>query len=132
MRTTAEQLSAVLDHWQSGTGPLYQQLADAIVSLAESGSLEHGTRLPSERALADNLHLSRNTVTAAYQQLRDDGLARGAARSRADAGLALARDRGPERPGSLLQDPPHGQCGPIVGLSRRCPPPAPVVMDALA
>jgi hypothetical protein len=40
MRTTADQLAAVLDHWQSGTGPLYQQLAGAIVSLAESGSLE--------------------------------------------------------------------------------------------
>ena len=66
MRTTADQLAAVLDHWQSGTGPLYQQLAGAIVSLAESGSLEYGTRLPSERALAECLHLSRNTVTAAY------------------------------------------------------------------
>ena len=72
MRTTADQLAAVLDHWQSGTGPLYQQLAGAIVSLAESGSLEYGTRLPSERSLADCLHLSRNTVTAAYQQLRDE------------------------------------------------------------
>lgn len=72
MRTTADQLSDVLDRWQSGSGPLYAQLADAIVSLAESGSLDHGTRLPSERALAVALHVSRNTVTAAYQRLRDD------------------------------------------------------------
>ena len=44
MLTTAQQLTAVLDHWQSGKGPLYQQLADAIVALAESGSLEHGAQ----------------------------------------------------------------------------------------
>ena len=73
MRTTAEQLADVLDHWQTGTGPLYVQLANAIVSLAEAGSLDHGTRMPSERALADHLHLSRNTVTAAYQRLREAG-----------------------------------------------------------
>ena len=130
MRTTADQLAAVLDHWQSGTGPLYTQLAGAIVSLAESGSLEYGTKLPSERSLADCLHLSRNTVTAAYQQLRDDewlDVRPGAAptlgsRSRGIEGLS-AQDRFAK----ILQ---HG-VGPIVGLSGACPPPAPVVMDAL-
>ncbi|MGC4175613.1 PLP-dependent aminotransferase family protein [Demequina sp.] len=130
MRTTADQLAAVLDHWQSGTGPLYQQLAGAIVSLAESGSLEYGTRLPSERSLAECLHLSRNTVTAAYQQLRDEewlDVRPGAAptlgsRSRGIEGLSPQ-----DRFSRILNAGP----GPIVGLSGACPPPAPVVMDAL-
>src|SRR6187455_384421 len=126
MRTTVEQLADVLDHWQTGTGPLYQQLADAIVSLAEAGSLDHGSRMPSERALAENLHLSRNTVTAAYQQLRDQewlDVRPGAAptlgsRSRGIEGLS-AQDRFAK----IL----HTGVGPIVGLSGACPPPAPVV-----
>jgi len=130
MRTTAEQLADVLDHWQSGTGPLYQQLSDAIVSLAEAGSLDHGARLPSERALADRLHLSRNTVTAAYQQLRDQGwleVRPGAApllgkRSRGVQGLSAQ-----ERFARILV----GQKPPLVAFNTASPPPAPIVVEAL-
>ena len=130
MRTTAEQLRDVLDHWQTGTGPLYQQLADAIVSLAQAGSLEHGCRLPSERALAENLHLSRNTVTAAYQQLREQGwleVKPGAAptlgsQSRGAQGLS-AQDR--------FQRILTGQYQPLVAFNTASPPPAPVVSQAL-
>lgn len=130
MRTTAEQLKDVLDHWQTGTGPLYQQLADAIVSLAEAGSLEHGSRLPSERTLAQELHLSRNTVTAAYQQLRDQGwleVRPGAAPrlgSRSRGVLALSPE---ERFSRILT----GQYEPIVALNTASPPPAPIVVEAL-
>ncbi|WP_061960842.1 PLP-dependent aminotransferase family protein [Demequina flava] len=131
MRTTADQLRDVLDHWRSGTGPLYQQLADAIVSLAESGSLEHGTRLPSERALADSLHLSRNTVTSAYQRLRDDAWLD----TRAGAAPTLgSRARGLDA--MSLQDRfakiLPGNQAPLVGLSSACPPPAPSVVEAFA
>jgi DNA-binding transcriptional MocR family regulator len=130
MRTTADQLAAVLDHWQSGTGPLYQQLAGAIVSLAESGSLEYGTRLPSERSLADCLHLSRNTVTAAYQQLRDEewlDVRPGAAPTLGSRARGIEGLSAQDRFAKIL----HAGPGPIVGLSGACPQPAPIVMDAL-
>ncbi|WP_062305157.1 PLP-dependent aminotransferase family protein [Demequina subtropica] len=131
MRTTADQLAGVLDHWKSGTGPLYMQLADAIVSLGESGTLDHGARMPSERALAARLHLSRNTVTAAYQRLRDQGwleASPGAAprlgmRSRGVSALT-AQDRFSR----ILV----GQEPPLVALNTASPPPAPAVSEALA
>ncbi|WP_296667602.1 PLP-dependent aminotransferase family protein [Demequina sp.] len=131
MRTTADQLSGVLDHWKSGTGPLYHQLSDAIVSLAEAGSLEHGSRLPSERALAARLHLSRNTVTAAYQRLRDQGWLEASPGSAPRLGT---RSRGvtaltaQDRFSRILV----GQQEPLVALNTASPPPAPVVSEALA
>lgn len=131
MRTTADQLRDVLDHWQSGTGPLYQQLADAIVSLAEAGSLEHGTRLPSERALATSLHLSRNTVTAAYQRLRDDewlDVRPGAAPRLGSRARGLDGMSHQDRFAKILP----GTQVPLVGLSSACPGPAPIVADAFA
>ncbi|WP_159449590.1 PLP-dependent aminotransferase family protein [Demequina sp. NBRC 110057] len=131
MRTTAEQLRDVLDHWQSGTGPLYQQLADAIVSLAEAGSLEHGTRLPSERALATSLHLSRNTVTAAYQRLRDDewlDVRPGAAPRLGSRARGLDGMSHQDRFSKILP----GVQVPLVGLSSACPGPAPVVTEAFS
>ncbi|MFV0634404.1 PLP-dependent aminotransferase family protein [Demequina sp.] len=130
MRTTADQLRDVLDHWQSGTGPLYSQLADAIVSLAEAGSLDHGTRLPSERALAEALHLSRNTVTAAYQRLRDDEwleVRPGAAPTLGARARGLDGMSYQDRFAKILP----GTQAPLVGLSSACPPPAPVVTRAL-
>ncbi|SEJ19278.1 PLP-dependent aminotransferase family protein [Demequina mangrovi] len=131
MRTTADQLSGVLDHWKSGTGPLYQQLADAIVSLAEAGSLEHGARLPSERALATQLHLSRNTVTAAYQRLRDQGWLEASPGTAPRLGM---RSRGVsaltahDRFSRILV----GQDPPLVALNTASPPPVPAVSEALA
>ena len=130
MRTTAEQLSDVLDHWQTGTGPLYVQLANAIVSLAEAGSLDHGTRMPSERALADHLHLSRNTVTAAYQRLRDAGWLEVRPGSAPTLGVSSRGVLGlspQERFAQILT----GQVQPLVAFNTASPPPAPVVTAAL-
>lgn len=131
MRTTADQLSEVLDRWRSGTGPLYQQLADAIVALAESGSLEHGARMPSERALATRLHLSRNTVTAAYQRLRDQGwldASPGAAPRLGTRSRGVSALTAQDRFSRILV----GQQEPLVALNTASPPPAPVVSGALA
>jgi len=130
MRTTAEQLSDVLDHWQTGTGPLYVQLANAIVALAEAGSLEHGTRMPSERALASHLHLSRNTVTAAYQRLRDAGWLEvhpGAAPTLGVSSRGVLGLSPQERFAQILT----GQYEPIVAFNTASPPPAPHVSRAL-
>jgi DNA-binding transcriptional MocR family regulator len=64
-----------LGNWRtsSATGPVYQGLADGIRMLIVDGRLPVDSRLPSERALADALRVSRTTVTAAYAQLREDG-----------------------------------------------------------
>ncbi|MBX7450297.1 PLP-dependent aminotransferase family protein [Mycolicibacterium sp. 3033] len=64
-----------LGNWRtsSRTGPAYHGLSDAIRLLIVDGRVPIGARLPSERALAEALHVSRTTVTAAYTQLREDG-----------------------------------------------------------
>jgi DNA-binding transcriptional MocR family regulator len=46
-----------------------------IARLADTGQLAPGIRLPAERELAAALSVSRNTVAAAYQMLRDEGMA---------------------------------------------------------
>jgi DNA-binding transcriptional MocR family regulator len=60
-----------------GTAPLpkpaYRGLADGIRRLVSDGRLLVGTRLPSERALTTELALSRTTVGAALDALRDEG-----------------------------------------------------------
>ena len=68
-------LARELGNWRtsSRSGPAYHGLADAVRLLIVDGRLPVGARLPSERALAEVLHVSRTTVTAAYTQLRDDG-----------------------------------------------------------
>ncbi|MCF6386934.1 PLP-dependent aminotransferase family protein [Mycobacterium sp. MBM] len=80
-------LARELGNWRTSslTGPAYLGLADAIRLLIVDGRLPVGSRLPSERALADALRVSRTTVTAAFNALREDGYlhARRGARSTA-------------------------------------------------
>jgi GntR family transcriptional regulator / MocR family aminotransferase len=64
----------VLRNANSSDTPLhvqvYRQLRDNIVG----GALKPGARLPSARTLASDLRVSRNTVDAAFSQLRAEGL----------------------------------------------------------
>ncbi len=71
----ADLLVRHLGNWRTSSraGPAYLGLADAIRLLIIDGRLPVGARLPSERALAEALRVSRTTVTAAYPQLREDG-----------------------------------------------------------
>ncbi|GAB6140142.1 GntR family transcriptional regulator [Methylosoma difficile] len=50
--------------------PVYKQLQRRITAMIESGELLDGDSLPSERALADALDLSRTTVRRCYEELR--------------------------------------------------------------
>jgi DNA-binding transcriptional regulator YhcF (GntR family) len=50
--------------------PLYSQLLEALENAIESGDLAVGTRLPSKRALAEQLKISRTTVMSAYRELK--------------------------------------------------------------
>ncbi len=54
--------------------PIYVQLQEQIKFLILSGELEPGARLPTGRQLAGFLHINRNTVLKAYQELVREGL----------------------------------------------------------
>src|ERR1700761_3553820 len=74
---------------RAADGPLYRLLAARIARLADTGELPAGLRLPPERDLAAALSVSRNTVAAAYQLLRDEGMAE----SRQGAGTRIVPHR---------------------------------------
>ena len=63
-----------LDAWASGSGPLYQRLASAVRTAIARGDLAVGELLPPERMLARQLLVSRSTVVAAYEHLRENEL----------------------------------------------------------
>jgi DNA-binding transcriptional MocR family regulator len=66
-------LADLLPEVRTMPGPVYVALAEAITSLVLDGRVATETRLPSERELAVSLHVSRATITAAYDALRTDG-----------------------------------------------------------
>lgn len=59
-----------IDRSQGGIG---RQLAGALRNAISRGELTAGERLPSTRALAESLGMSRGTVTEAYEQLIAEG-----------------------------------------------------------
>jgi DNA-binding transcriptional MocR family regulator len=82
-------LTDLLGRWAAADGPLYKLLATRIARLADTAELPAGLRLPAERDLAAALSVSRNTVAAAYQLLRDEGMAE----SRQGAGTRIVPHR---------------------------------------
>jgi DNA-binding GntR family transcriptional regulator len=54
--------------------PLYEQLADLLAAMIESGDLARRDPLPSESYLQQEYGLSRGTVRAAVRLLRERGL----------------------------------------------------------
>jgi DNA-binding transcriptional MocR family regulator len=69
----AHSVARHLGSWSTGKGPLQHKLARALTQAIRYGTLHPGIRLPSERALAQALTLSRTTVVAAYDALRETG-----------------------------------------------------------
>lgn len=62
---------------RDGDRPIYQQLYTQLRDQIRAGDrYPSGARLPSTRRLAQELGLSRNTVSIAYRRLHDDGLVR--------------------------------------------------------
>jgi len=86
---SAVALADLLGRWPAADGPLYRLLGGRIARLADTGELPAGLRLPAERDLAAALSVSRNTVAAAYQLLRDEGMAE----SRQGAGTRIVPHR---------------------------------------
>jgi GntR family transcriptional regulator/MocR family aminotransferase len=79
--------------------PLYQALYNHMRAAVLSGELAAGMKLPSTRALAEELNISRNTVLNAYRQL----LAEGYLESREGSGTFVAH----VLPEHLLTTPQH-------------------------
>ncbi len=69
-------LSMMLD--STASKPLYRQLYDKLRQAILLGELAGGTKLPSTRAFAHNLGISRATVMIAFEQLLYEGYIYGA------------------------------------------------------
>ncbi|MFJ6621125.1 PLP-dependent aminotransferase family protein [Kitasatospora sp. NPDC091335] len=75
----------------AGAG-LRAALEDALREAVQDGRLAPGTRLPSSRALGEDLGVARNTVVEAYGQLTAEGWLS----SRQGSGTTVARRAAPE------------------------------------
>jgi len=53
--------------------PVYQQIAEQVGDAIAAGELRHGDKLPTIRALAEELGVNRDTVALAYDGLARDG-----------------------------------------------------------
>ncbi|MFN3735192.1 PLP-dependent aminotransferase family protein [Comamonas testosteroni] len=97
-------------------GGIGLQLADALRSAIAKGALKPGERLPSTRALADSLGLSRGTVAEAYEQLMAEGCleAQAGSSTRVAAGLREAHTAPQRHLGKQAGQPPS----PPVSASR--------------
>jgi DNA-binding transcriptional MocR family regulator len=84
---TAAELSTVLAGWVHGSGPLHERLRASITQAIRQGNVVPSAKMPSERALASALALSRTTVLTAYNNLR----AAGWLESRAGSGTWVSR-----------------------------------------
>ena len=70
--TPAGRLTDLLGPWRR-EGTSRERLAAAVRALILDGRVAVESRLPAERTLAGALGVSRATVTAAYDQLREEG-----------------------------------------------------------
>ena len=111
-------LIELLGEWR-GAGATYEALADRIRLLLIDGRLLSGVRLPAERDLSTQLGVSRTTVTAAYQRLRDDGFAT----SRQGSGTQVAL------PGSTTSPPSPDAA--LLDLTKAALPAPSMMMDAV-
>lgn len=90
MRASPQQLLSIVPPG----GPLYLQIYHRIRSLILSGAWPAGTCLPSSRALARDLKISRNTAILAIEKLMADGWVI----SRAGSGIYVSPEAPPARP----------------------------------
>lgn len=100
---SARRLATILGTWDTGTGPTYRRLALQIRTAIMDGRITSGTRLPSERSLAEATGLSRTTTTRAYEDLRDERLVR----TRRGSGTVVDLPVGAAGSRSMLARPDH-------------------------
>lgn len=80
-------------------------LEDALREAVQDGRLAPGTRLPSSRALGEDLGIARNTVVEAYGQLTAEGWLA----SRQGSGTTVAGRTTPRPPGRRAAELPRGR-----------------------
>ena len=99
-RLDVDLLVRELGNWRtaSASGPVYQGLSDGLRMLIVDGRLPVGSRLPSERALAERLRVSRTTVTAAYAQMREEGYLNARRGARSTTALPMSSSSTPATP----------------------------------
>jgi DNA-binding transcriptional regulator YhcF (GntR family) len=61
--------------------PPFEQLRSQVLDAVRSGALAAGAKLPTVRALAQQLGLAPNTVARAYRELEADGILEGRGRN---------------------------------------------------
>src|SRR5262245_31831815 len=59
---------------KSKKAPVYEEVMVRLAGLLQQGRLKPGDRLPSERALAERLHVSRATIREALRAMQLKGL----------------------------------------------------------
>jgi DNA-binding transcriptional MocR family regulator len=116
-RISEAQLARLLEGWCADSREsLHRQLAAALAALIGTGDLPAGALLPSERALARALAVSRGTLVSAYIALRGEGLldSRQGSGTRVRGGRSsgaatpAARPSTPEPPADLSVSAPPG------------------------
>lgn len=120
-------LAELLPDLRTMPGPVYSALAHAVTSLVLDGRVATETRLPSERELAAALQVSRATVTAAYDALRDDGFLA----SRTGSGSYVTVPAGSRPRPSLSRWTTRGsEAGDVIDLSCAALPAPPDILPA--
>ena len=99
--------------------PIQQQIARQIRSLVLSGRLKPQSRLPSTRALSEELAVARATVVEAYEQLLSEGYleTRSGSGTRTISYALSARQAGKSSVASRRPSPRKGMtvCDPSAG-----------------
>jgi GntR family transcriptional regulator/MocR family aminotransferase len=85
--------------------PLHRQLYDALRGAIVDGRITPGTRLPSTRALAETLGVSRSTITSSFAQLHSEGYLEATTGSGTFVSDDLPAEGPPERPRRDVQGP---------------------------
>lgn len=122
MPTNRESRAALLDVALrlDGTGSQSARVHAGLRAAILEGRLAAGLRLPSSRALADQLGVRRNAIVVAYELLLSDGLAE--ARIGDGTYVAAQVPRGPAAPDPVqAPSPPAGRLPFAVGCTNRDP-----------
>ncbi|MCM6775131.1 PLP-dependent aminotransferase family protein [Nocardia sp. CDC159] len=101
MHDALDELPLAVD--RAAATPLAVQVADGLRAAATAGRLRGGDRLPSSRALAARLGVSRTVITAAYEQLHAEGWLSG----RQGSGTYLTASPAPRPERDRIAAEPH-------------------------
>ncbi|MGC5170123.1 PLP-dependent aminotransferase family protein [Microbacterium sp. DT81.1] len=126
-------LVRLLGDWSGTNGVLHADLAEAVRRLVQAGRLPSGVRMPSERSLSAALNVSRNTIGAAFDSLRGQGIltSRQGDGTYVSTGWTSANPRGDDRLQSFVggQDAADASEVTRVDLRSAALPGLPIVAD---